>query len=111
GTGKSTLALDFARTAAVRHKQPAIFFSLEMGRNEIATRLLAAESSIPMHLLRKGDLDQRDWDRLATVRGQIADAPLYIDDSPNMTLVEIRAKCRRLSQRVGLKFVVVDYLQ
>jgi replicative DNA helicase len=111
GMGKSTLALDFARAAAVKHTMPSIFFSLEMGRSEIATRLLAAETSIPMNRLRKGDMDQRDWDRLATVRGQIADAPLYIDDSPNMTLVEIRAKCRRLSQRVGLKLVVIDYLQ
>ena len=111
GTGKSTLAMDFARASAVHNNLPAIFFSLEMGRSEIATRLLSAETSIPMHRLRKGDMDQRDWDRLATVRGQIADAPLYIDDSPNMTLVEIRAKCRRLSQRIGLKLVIVDYLQ
>ena len=109
--GKSTLALDFARTAAVKHHMPTIFFSLEMGRSEIATRLLSAESSIPMHVLRKGTMDERDWTRLASVRGDIGDAPLYIDDSPNMTLVEIRAKCRRLSQRVGLKMVVVDYLQ
>jgi replicative DNA helicase len=109
--GKSTLALDFARTAAVHHKLPTIFFSLEMGRSEIATRLLSAESGIPMHVLRKGNMDERDWTRLASVRGDIGDAPLFIDDSPNMTLVEIRAKCRKLSQRVGLKMVVVDYLQ
>ena len=64
-----------------------------------------------MHILRKGNMDDRDWTRLASVRGEIGDAPLYIDDSPNMTLVEIRAKCRKLSQRVGLKMVVVDYLQ
>ncbi|MFC5502241.1 replicative DNA helicase [Lysinimonas soli] len=111
GLGKSTLALDFARAATIKHAMPTIFFSLEMGRSEIAMRLLAAEASIPMHTLRKGAMDQRDWDKLAQVRGQIADAPLYIDDSPNMTLVEIRAKCRRLSQRVGLKMVVIDYLQ
>lgn len=111
GLGKSTLALDFARAATITHKMPTIFFSLEMGRSEIATRLLAAESSIPMHTLRKGNMDQRDWARLANTRGEIADAPLYIDDSPNMTLVEIRAKCRRLSQRAGLKLVVIDYLQ
>jgi replicative DNA helicase len=111
GLGKSTLAMDFARSATVKHHMPTIFFSLEMGRSEIAMRLLAAEASIPMHTLRKGAMDQRDWDKLAHVRGQIADAPLYIDDSPNMTLVEIRAKCRRLSQKVGLKMVVIDYLQ
>ncbi len=109
--GKSTLALDFARTAAVHHKLPTLFFSLEMGRSEIATRLLSAESGIPMHVLRKGNMDERDWTRLASVRGDIGDAPLFIDDSPNMTLVEIRAKCRKLSQRTGLKMVVVDYLQ
>jgi replicative DNA helicase len=109
--GKSTLALDFARTASVKHKMPTIFFSLEMGRSEIATRLLSAESSIPMHILRKGNMDERDWTKLAAVRGEIGDAPLFIDDSPNMTLVEIRAKCRKLSQRVGLKMIVVDYLQ
>ena len=111
GLGKSTLALDFARAATVKHTMPTIFFSLEMGRSEIAMRLLAAESSIPMQTLRKGNMEQRDWDKLANIRGQIADAPLYIDDSPNMTLVEIRAKCRRLSQKVGLKMVVIDYLQ
>lgn len=111
GLGKSTLALDFARSASVKHSLPCIFFSLEMGRSEIAMRLLAAESSIPMHHLRKGVMDQRDWEKLAATRGRIADAPLYLDDSPNMTLVEIRAKCRRLSQRVGLKLVVIDYLQ
>ena len=79
--------------------------------DEIATRLLAAEASIGMHNLRKGNLEEREWTKIANVRGAIADAPLYIDDSPNMTLVEIRAKCRRLSQRIGLKLVVIDYLQ
>ncbi|HEY4224494.1 MAG TPA: replicative DNA helicase [Pseudolysinimonas sp.] len=111
GLGKSTLALDFARSATIKHHLPTIFFSLEMGRSEIAMRLLAAESTIGMSTLRKGTMEQRDWDKLANIRGQIADAPLYIDDSPNMTLVEIRAKCRRLSQKVGLKMVVIDYLQ
>jgi replicative DNA helicase len=109
--GKSTLALDFARTAAIKHKLPAIFFSLEMGRSEIAMRLLAAEGAIPLQNMRKGTLDSRDWTTVAATRGRINDAPLYIDDSPNMTLVEIRAKCRRLKQRAGLKMVVIDYLQ
>jgi replicative DNA helicase len=109
--GKSTLALDFARAAAIKHNLPAIFFSLEMGRSEIAMRLLAAEGAIPLQNMRKGTLDSRDWTTVAATRGRINDAPLYIDDSPNMTLVEIRAKCRRLKQRVGLKMVVIDYLQ
>ncbi|MEF2976361.1 replicative DNA helicase [Subtercola sp. YIM 133946] len=109
--GKSTLALDFARAAAIKHDMPAIFFSLEMGRSEIAMRLLSAESSVPLQNMRKGTVENRDWTTIAATRGRINDAPLYIDDSPNMTLVEIRAKCRRLKQRVGLKMVVIDYLQ
>lgn len=109
--GKSTLALDFARAAAIKHDMPTIFFSLEMGRSEIAMRLLSAEGSIPLQAMRKGTLDSRDWTTIAATRGRINDAPLYIDDSPNMTLVEIRAKCRRLKQREGLKMVVIDYLQ
>ncbi|GAA0425836.1 replicative DNA helicase [Leifsonia naganoensis] len=109
--GKSTLALDFARAAAIKHDMPTIFFSLEMGRSEIAMRLLSAEATVPLQHMRKGTVDNRDWTTIAATRGRINDAPLYIDDSPNMTLVEIRAKCRRLKQRVGLKMVVIDYLQ
>lgn len=109
--GKSTLALDFARAAAVGNDLPTIIFSLEMGRAEIAMRLLSAEASVSLQNMRKGTVDSRDWTTIASTRGRINDAPLYIDDSPNMTLVEIRAKCRRLKQRVGLKMVVIDYLQ
>ncbi len=109
--GKSTLALDFARAASIQHNLPSIVFSLEMGRSEIAMRLLSAESSVPLQNMRKGTVDSRDWTTIAHTRGRINDAPLYIDDSPNMTLVEIRAKCRRLKQRVGLKMVIIDYLQ
>jgi replicative DNA helicase len=109
--GKSTLALDFARAASIANDLPSIVFSLEMGRSEIAMRLLSAESSVPLQNMRKGTVDSRDWTTIAHTRGRINDAPLYIDDSPNMTLVEIRAKCRRLKQRVGLKMVIIDYLQ
>lgn len=109
--GKSTLALDFARAASIGNNKPSIFFSLEMGRAEIAMRLMAAEASVPLQSMRKGTVDPRDWTKIAATRGKINDAPLYIDDSPNMTLVEIRAKCRRLKQRVGLELVVIDYLQ
>ena len=109
--GKSTFALDIARNAAIAQNKSTLFFSLEMGRAEIAMRMLSAESSIPLQSMRKGNIADSDWTKLAQVRGRINDAPLYIDDSPNMTLVEIRAKCRRLSQRVGLKMIVIDYLQ
>jgi replicative DNA helicase len=109
--GKSTIALDFARHAALKADKPTIFFSLEMGRAEIAMRMLSAESGIFLQSMRKGTIGDNEWARLAQVRGQINDAPLFIDDSPNLTLVEIRAKCRRLAQRVGLKMIVIDYIQ
>ncbi len=109
--GKSTLALDVARAAAIKSNTTTVFFSLEMTRTEIATRLIAAESSIPMGVLTRGDLDDDNWSRLAQTQAKINEAPLFIDDSPNMTLVEVRAKCRRLKERNNLGMVVIDYLQ
>jgi len=109
--GKSTLSLDFARNAAIRYNKPTIFFSLEMGRSEIAMRMLSAETSIPLQSMRKGMIDNSDWTKIVSVRSQLNNAPLYIDDSPNLTLVEIRAKCRRLIKQFGLKLIVIDYLQ
>ena len=111
GVGKSTLALDIARSAAIHHQMATVFFSLEMSRTELAMRVLSAEGKISMGRLKKGDLDTEGWTNLATLQGRIDSAPLFIDDSPNMTLMEIRAKCRRLKQRNDLKLVVLDYLQ
>ena len=82
-----------------------------MGRNEITMRLLAAEARVPMHVMRTGQMSDDDWARLARRMSEVADAPLFIDDSPNMSLMEIRAKCRRLKQRHDLKLVIIDYLQ
>ena len=109
--GKSTLALDFARAAAIKHNIATVLFSLEMGRNEITMRLLSAEARVPLSTMRTGQMNDDDWARLARRMSEVADAPLYIDDSPNMSLMEIRAKCRRLKQRNDLKFVIIDYLQ
>jgi replicative DNA helicase len=109
--GKSTLALDFARAAAIRHGIPSVLFSLEMGRNEITMRLLSAEARVPLSTMRTGQMNDDDWARLARRMSEVADAPLFIDDSPNMSMMEIRAKCRRLKQRNDLKFVIIDYLQ
>ena len=111
GVGKATLALDIARSAAIHHHMATVFFSLEMSRTELAMRILSAEGKISMGRLKKGDLDTEGWTNLATLQGRIDSAPLFIDDSPNMTLMEIRAKCRRLKQRNDLKLVVLDYLQ
>ena len=110
-THNSALALDFARSATIRHQLPTVLFSLEMGRNEITMRLLSAEARVPMHVMRTGQMSDDDWARLARRMSEVADAPLFIDDSPNMSLMEIRAKCRRLKQRHDLKLVIIDYLQ
>src|SRR5215831_2126752 len=110
-THNSALALDFARSATIRHQQPTVVFSLEMGRNEITMRLLSAEARVPLNVMRTGQMSDDDWTRLARRMSEVADAPLYIDDSPNMSLMEIRAKCRRLKQRHDLKLVIIDYLQ
>jgi replicative DNA helicase len=110
-THNSTLALDFARAAAIRNSMTTVLFSLEMGRNEITMRLLSAEARVPLQTMRTGQMNDDDWARLARRMSEVADAPLFIDDSPNMSMMEIRAKCRRLKQRHDLKFVIVDYLQ
>jgi replicative DNA helicase len=109
--GKSTLGLDLARAAAVKYGLPTVMFSLEMSRNEITMRLLSAEARVPLHSMRTGQMGEEDWARLARRMSEVVDAPLYIDDSPNMSLMEIRAKCRRLKQRHDLRLVIVDYLQ
>ncbi|MFW6188474.1 MAG: DnaB-like helicase C-terminal domain-containing protein, partial [Actinomycetota bacterium] len=110
-THNSTLALDVARSAAIKHNQTTVIFSLEMSRNEIAMRLLSAEATLNMQDLRKGRLQDEQWAKIATTMGKMDSAPLFIDDSPNMSLMEIRAKCRRLKQKHDLKLVVLDYLQ
>ena len=111
GIGKSTLALDIARNAAVRHRQAAVIFSLEMSKTEITMRLLSAEAQIRLANMRSGSMTDADWSKIVRRISEISDAPLFIDDSPNMTMMEIRAKARRLKQRNNLKLIVLDYLQ
>jgi replicative DNA helicase len=110
-THNSTLGLDIARSASIHHQMASVMFSLEMGRNEITMRLLSAEARIPLQNMRKGTMREEDWTRLAKTMGEVSEAPFFIDDSPNMSLMEIRAKCRRLKQKHDLKLVVIDYLQ
>jgi replicative DNA helicase len=109
--GKSTLGLDLARAASIKHGLTSVIFSLEMARNEIVMRLVSAEAQIPLQHMRSGTMSDADWQKMARKSGQIVDAPLFIDDSPNMSMMEIRAKCRRLKQQHNLRLVVVDYLQ
>lgn len=110
-THNSTLALDLARAASIKHGLTAAIFSLEMSRNEITMRLLSAEARVPLHSMRTGQLGDEDWTRLARRMSEVVDAPLFIDDSPNMSMMEIRAKCRRMKQRHDLRLVIIDYLQ
>jgi replicative DNA helicase len=109
--GKSTLALDLCRAASIHNNLTSCFFSLEMTRSEITMRLLSAEARIPLNHIRNGKMSQEEWDRLARHVSKVSGAPMFIDDSPNMTMMEIRAKARRLKQRHDLKLVVIDYLQ
>jgi replicative DNA helicase len=110
-THNSTLGLDIARHASVRSSLPTVVFSLEMSKTELVQRLMCAECSVDMQRLRTGRMEDTDWTRLTRSLGKLADAPLFIDDSAALTMMELRAKCRRLKQRHGLGLVVVDYLQ
>lgn len=111
GQGKSTLAMDFMRSCSIRHNRASVIFSLEMSKSEIVMRLLSAEARIKLADMRSGRLSDDDWTKMARRMGEITDAPLYIDDSPNLTMMEIRAKARRLKQKTDLQLIVVDYLQ
>jgi replicative DNA helicase len=110
-THNSTLGLDFMRSCSIKHQLPSVIFSLEMSKSEIVMRLLSAEAKIKLSDMRSGRMSDDDWTRLARRMSEISEAPLYIDDSPNLTMMEIRAKARRLSQKAGLRLIVVDYMQ
>ncbi len=110
-THNSTLGLDFLRSCSIKHQMASVIFSLEMSKSEIVMRLLSAEAKIKLSDMRSGRMSDDDWTRLARRMSEISEAPLYIDDSPNLTMMEIRAKARRLSQKAGLKLIVVDYMQ
>ena len=110
--GKSTLGVDFARAAALHHNMTSVIFSLEMSRTELAQRIISAEANIPLSAMRRAEeITQERWNILNNLQDKLQNAPLFIDDSPNMSLMEIRAKCRRLKQTNDLKLVVIDYLQ
>ncbi len=110
-THNSTLALDLCRAASINHNLTSVFFSLEMTRSEITMRLLSAEAKVPLNHIRNGNMSDDDWAKMARHMGKVSSAPMFIDDSPNMTMMEIRAKARRLKQRHDLKLIVIDYMQ
>ncbi len=110
-THNSTLGLDFMRSCSIKHRLASVIFSLEMSKSEIVMRLLSAEANIKLGDMRSGRMNDDDWTRLARRMSEISEAPLYIDDSPNLTMMEIRAKARRLKKKADLQLIVVDYLQ
>src|SRR5699024_12563932 len=109
GVGKSTLALDFIRSAAIHNDKAAVFFSLEMGKNELVMRLLYAESEIPLQNLRRGELSPHDWTTLAAPAPRITGAPLSVDDSPDTALTEGRPTWRRPKQQHARIMRSLDY--
>ncbi|HCA53248.1 MAG TPA: replicative DNA helicase, partial [Mycobacterium sp.] len=110
-THNSTLGLDFLRSCSIKNRMASVVFSLEMSKSEIVMRLLSAEAKIKLADMRSGRMSDDDWTRLARRMSEISEAPLYIDDSPNLTMMEIRAKARRLRQKSDLRLIVIDYLQ
>lgn len=111
GVGKSTLALDFMRSASIRNDMASVIFSLEMSKSEIVMRLLSAETEIRLSDMRGGKMDEAAWEKMVQRLDKVAKAPLFIDDSANLTMMEIRSKARKLKQKHDLKMIVVDYLQ
>lgn len=109
--GKTAFALNIAQNAAIKHKIPVAIFSLEMSKEQLVQRMLCAESNVDSHKLRTGRLDEDDWPKLARAMGPLSEAPIFIDDTPAITCLEIRAKARRLKAEKGLGLIVIDYLQ
>ena len=111
GIGKTSFALNIARHVAVSNKLPVAVFSLEMSEEELTNRILSSQALVDSAKLKTGRLDADDWQRMIQSVGPMSEAPLYIDDTPGISVTEIRSKCRRLKLEKGLSLVVVDYLQ
>jgi replicative DNA helicase len=110
-THNTSFALGMLAHAAMEANVPSLLFSLEMGRDEITQRLLCSEARVDATKLRNGRFDDRDWQKVTAAVGRLAEAPIYIDDNPNVTVMDIRAKARRLKAREGLGLIIIDYLQ
>ncbi|MFH0764060.1 MAG: replicative DNA helicase [Candidatus Omnitrophota bacterium] len=109
--GKSALASCIVEHAGVVEKQPVAFFSLEMAKEQLVQRMLCSHAKVDAHKVRTGFLSQADWPRLVSAAGKLSEAPIYIDDSPGITVLELRAKARRLKAQFDIKLIVLDYLQ
>ena len=111
GAGKTSFALGMAAHAAMEGNVPVLFFSLEMSHPEITQRLLCAEARVDATRMRNGRLHESDWPKISHAIGRLGEAPIFIDDNPNVTVMDIRAKARRMKSREGVGLVIIDYLQ
>jgi replicative DNA helicase len=109
--GKTSLALNIAQHAALIEQVPVAIFSLEMSRDQLVSRMICAEANIDSHKMRTGNLAEDDWPKLARVVNRLSSANIYIDDTPGITVAEMRSKCRRLKLEKGLELILIDYLQ
>ena len=109
--GKSAFALNLATNAAVKANVPVVLFSLEMSKEQMVNRILCSEAMVDSNKVRTGKIDDEDWIKLANTMGELSEAPIYIDDTPGISINEIRAKCRKLKLEKNIGMVVIDYLQ
>ncbi len=109
--GKTAFALNIAKYAGVEDHKRVLVLSLEMSKEQLVQRLLCSEAKVDSHKVRTGYLDPRDWTRLTNAAGRLSEAPIYIDDSPALSVLEARAKARRMKAEHGLDLIVIDYLQ
>ena len=109
--GKSAFAINIATNAALQANVPVIIFNLEMSKEQVGNRILCSEAMVDSNKVRTGKIEEEEWVKLATASGRLSEAPIYIDDTPGITVTEIRAKCRKLKMEKGIGLVVIDYLQ
>lgn len=111
GMGKTSFCLNIAQKAAINTQTPVAIFSLEMSKEQLVQRMLSSEAMVDQHKLRTGFLQEEDWQRLAVAAGRLAEAPIFIDDTPGISVLEVRSKARKLMAERGLGLVIIDYLQ
>ena len=111
GMGKTAFVLSLARNAAIGFNRPVAFFSLEMSSVQLVQRMISSETGIPSDKLRKGTLDNAEWNKLVSMTGKLSQAPVYIDDTPSLSVFDLRSKCRRLKSMHNIELIVIDYLQ
>ena len=109
--GKSAFAINIATHAAVNNNVPVVIFNLEMSKEQVANRILCSEAMVDSNKIRTGKIDDNEWIKLANASGRLAEAPIYIDDTPGISIMEIRARCRKLKLEKDIGLVVIDYLQ